>query len=300
MSRKRKAVKDETEKQKKNAVKDESEKQKKNAVKDESEKKEKDQSENENGLDDTEFYEDMKNKKMDLQSFADEQGKEYAKSKGLNIFGRKKKDGESSKEVEKLTDRLKEKDEKIKELEGHVKELVAENRNQKNRIENEYRSRIKFAMEDFFRDFITIKDDFDKAIEFIPEKENGEKDSFTEGIRNLYQKMENIMLNHGLKSYSALGEHFDPSVHQAMSIIDVEGKEANEVVAEYVKGYKYYERILRAAMVVVASGNDPLEKVEEETEKVEESDDIIENEDNVNDADENVSENNLEDENKTE
>ncbi len=204
-----------------------------------------------------------KDKGVDMQALADELGKEHAKSKKLNLFGKKKKDDDvSSKKIEQLDEKLKEKDEKIKEMENHLKVLVAENRNQKNRIENEFRSKIKFAMEDFFRDFITIKDDFDKAMEFLPDSENSEKDPFVEGIKNLHRKMENVMLNHGLEGYSSVGEQFDPAIHQAMSIVDMEEKKENEVVAEYMKGYKYYERVLRAAMVVVASGKNPEVKEE--------------------------------------
>jgi molecular chaperone GrpE len=240
---------------------------------------------------DAELYEEMLDKKIDLQTFADELGKEHAKSKGLNIFGKKKKSGESSEKIEQLNDQLSEKDEKIKELENSLKSMVAENRNQKTRIENEYRSRIKFAMEDFFRDFVTVKDDFDKAMEFIPKEVSENKDPFIEGVKNLHKKMENVMSSHGLKAYSGLGEKFDHEIHQAMSIMDVEGKEKNEVVAEYVKGYKYYERVLRAAMVVVATGNAPSPVVEQddeifEPESVEET--IDEN------AEENIEEGNIE------
>ncbi len=237
---------------------------------------------------DLETYEKMQDGKIDLQSFADEQGEEYAKKKGLNIFGKKKKgsDDASSKQIEKLTDLLDEKNSKINQLETDLKAMVAENRNQKTRLENEYRSRIKFAVEDFFRDFITVKDDFDKAMEFIPEDAK-ENDPFIAGIKNLHKKMESVMANHGLKGFSALGENFDPNVHQAMSIIDVEGKEENEVVAEYVKGYLYYERLLRAAMVVVASGKNPgsaEEEPENENDKDENDENEAEEQDNLNET----------------
>ena len=161
---------------------------------------------------------------------------------------------------------------KIAELEGNVKSLVAENRNQKTRIENEFRSKIKFAVEDFFKDFITVKDDFDKAMEFIPKNEESENDPFIQGIRHLASKFDDVCGKHGLVCISSLGEKFDPSIHQAMSMINVDGKEANEIVAEYVKCYKLHDRVIRPAMVVVASGL-PATKPEEpeaEEEKTEE------------------------------
>ena len=214
---------------------------------------------------------------MDLQQLADQLGDELKKGKAKkkkSFFG--KKDSDDSKEVQKLTDQLGEKDEQIKKLEFDLKGMVAENRNQKVRIENEFRTKIRFAMDDFFRDFITVKDDFDKAMEFAPTDETSEKDPFIQGVKHLLTKTENIMKSHGLESFSSIGEAFDPNVHQAMSIIDVEGCEANEIVTEYVKGYKYRDRTLRPSMVVVASGNSPKKVEETETQENEVSEDTVE------------------------
>lgn len=226
--------------------------------------------------------------KSDLQKLADELGgelekakeKEKEKSKEKGFFGRKK-DAESQKKIEKLLETVKEKDEKIKELENSLKMMVAENRNQKTRIENEFRSKIKFAVEDFFRDFITVKDDFDKAMDFAPKNEEAQNDPFLQGIRHLLSKTESIMKKYGLEGYSGMGEQFDPALHQAMSMVNVEGKAANEIVAEYVKGYRYYDRILRPSMVIVASGASPVAEKETEEEKKDEADNgSAENENN--------------------
>lgn len=236
-----------------------------------------------------------------LQAFANELG-EHEKSKKkrfFNKFGGKgdEKAHREIKELEeklaKLDEQIKLKDEKIAELEGSVKSLVAENRNQKTRIENEFRSKIKFAVEDFFKEFITVKDDFDKAMEFIPKGEEADKDPFIQGIRHLASKFEDVCSKHGLVCISSVGEKFDPAIHQAMSMINVDGKEANEIVAEYVKCYKLHDRVIRPAMVVVASGipatkpeetkaDEPVEaeenKVEEQnTEEVAETSEPAEN-----------------------
>jgi len=221
-----------------------------------------------------------------LQELADKLGGEHAKAKESRFFGRKNKDKESLKKIDELNEKLKEKEEKITELENHVKSLVAENRNQKTRIENEFRSKIRFAAEDFFRDFITVKDDFDKAMEFIPTDGSSEKDPFIQGIKHLMVKTEDTMKKHGLTSFSGMGEKFDPELHQAMSMIPVEGKEINEIVAEYVKGYKMHERILRPAMVVVASGEKPASP-EKESETNEEGNNDEEKSEELENIDEN-------------
>lgn len=211
----------------------------------------------------------------DLQALADELGGETEKAKKkhfFNKFGGKEKDHKLVKELEekiaKVEEQLKQKVEQIAELETSVKSLVAENRNQKTRIENEFRSKIKFAVEDFFKDFITVKDDFDKAMEFAPKGDEAEKDPFIQGIKHLASKFENVCSKHGLECISSIGQKFDPAIHQAMSMINVDGKEANEIVAEYVKCYKLHDRVIRPAMVVVASGM-PATKPAETEEKAE-------------------------------
>ena len=227
-----------------------------------------------------EIDENLAGAENDLQAFANELG-EHEKSKKKRFFSKfgGKGDEKAHREIKeleeklaKLDEQIKLKDEKIAELEGSVKSLVAENRNQKTRIENEFRSKIKFAVEDFFKEFITVKDDFDKAMEFIPKGEEAEKDPFIQGIKHLASKFDDVCGKHGLVCISSIGEKFDPTIHQAMSMINVDGKEANEIVAEYVKCYKLHDRVIRPAMVVVASGL-PATKPEEtasEENKVEE------------------------------
>ena len=235
-----------------------------------------------------EINEDLAGAENDLQAFANELGeREKSKKKRFfNKFGGKgdEKTHREIKELEeklaKLDEQIKLKDEKIAELEGSVKSLVAENRNQKTRIENEFRSKIKFAVEDFFKDFITVKDDFDKAMEFIPKSEEAEKDPFIQGIRHLGAKFDNICNKHGLVCISSIGEKFDPSIHQAMSMINVDGKEANEIVAEYVKCYKLHDRVIRPAMVVVASGMPATKPEETNTDETAESAEAVEAEEN--------------------
>ena len=278
----------------------------------EEEKKYREELENENNGA-TDIDENLSDAGNALQAFANKLG-EHEKSKKKKFFNKfaGKGEGKSLKEVKeleekiaKLEEQLKLKDEKIAELVGNVKSLVAENRNQKTRIENEFRSKIKFAAEDFFKDFITVKDDFDKAMEFIPKNDEAENDPFIQGIKHLASKFENVCSKHGLVCISSLGEKFDPAIHQAMSMINVDGKEANEIVAEYVKCYKLHDRVIRPAMVVVASGlpatkpeepkaEEPVEsaetaeadenKVEEQTETTEEnvSETVENNEENGN------------------
>jgi len=225
------------------------------------------------GSDVIELDESLLDGESDLQKVADELAEEHEKSKkSRKFFGGRdhshKKIEELEKKIKSFEDQLKQKDEKIAEQENTIRLMVAENRNQKNRLENEYSSKIKHAVGDFFKDFITVNDDFDKAMEYAKKEELREDDPFFQGILNIFEKFKTVCSRHGLNGFSSLGEKFDPALHQAMSMVDVDGKEQNEIIAEYVKGYKYHDRVLRPAMVIVASGKPAAKPVtEQEPEK---------------------------------
>jgi len=145
----------------------------------------------------------------------------------------------------------------IRELEEEVKRLVAENRNQKVRLENDLRTKLKFSNELFFREFILVKDDLEKAISFAPDGADERIAAFVQGIRHLDQAVTALLRRHGVEAYDALGQTFDPAIHEAMRVADVAGAEANTVTVQHLKGYRLFERILRPAMVEVASGKEP-------------------------------------------
>ena len=57
-----------------------------------------------------------------------------------------------------------------------------------------------------------------------------------------------------MKEIKALGEPFDPHLHEAIARVPAGGKPANQVVEEMEKGYMYQDRLLRPAKVVVSVG----------------------------------------------
>lgn len=198
---------------------------------------------------------------MSLQEIADALGKQM-------IQGKEEEPADKPKEMpaaEPAAPQNEEMVKKIKELEAEVIRLVAENRNQKGRLENEFRTRLKFATEDFFRDFIVVKDDMEKALTFVPETGDEKTAAFADGIRHLNANIEALLRRSGVESFDALGTPFDPHLHQAMRMVDVAGKPAQEVVTQHLKGYRYYDRVLRPAMVDVASGKEPAEERKEIT-----------------------------------
>ncbi len=154
---------------------------------------------------------------------------------------------------------------KLRELEDTVKQLVAENRNQKTRLENDFRMKLKYSNEGFFREFLPVKDDLEKALTFAPQNGDDKTAAFVDGVRHLNSAIDAVLKRYCVESFGAVGESFDPNLHQAMRMVDTAGKEANEITAQYLKGWRYQDRVLRPAMVEVASGNAPAEEKKEIT-----------------------------------
>jgi len=152
---------------------------------------------------------------------------------------------------------------KLRELEETVKQLVAENRNQKTRLENDFRMKLKYSNEGFFREFLPLKDDIEKALTFAPQECDEKTAAFVNGVRHLNSAIDAVLKRYGVESFGTAGETFDPNLHQAMRMVDMTGKNANEITAQYLKGWRYQDRVLRPAMVEVASGNPSAEEKKE-------------------------------------
>jgi molecular chaperone GrpE len=99
--------------------------------------------------------------------------------------------------------------------------------------------------------FLTVVDSFNMA---FANREAWEKvdDSWRKGVEYIYTQLNAIFEEYGVKSIGAVGETFDPNVHQSIDLVETNKKELGHTVASVIqKGYKLGERILRPARVNV-------------------------------------------------
>ena len=121
--------------------------------------------------------------------------------------------------------------------------------NYKKRLEQDKIDAVKYANAGLLLKILPVLDDFERAIEHVPASLSGEP--WVNGINGIARKMESTLESVGLTPIKAQGEFFDPSVHEAVG--SAPGPEGM-VVRELEKGYKFGERILRPARVMVGSG----------------------------------------------
>ncbi len=190
---------------------------------------------------------------------------------------KKEKDSEKSsdstmenkiKALEEKVAKLQKEKEKLQRESKEIKEScllkLADTENYKKRLTREHEESIKFANEGMLKDFIVVLDHFNKAIDAAEKTTNME--SMLEGIKLTFAELREAMRKNGVEDIPAVGEQFDPNLHEAVARVPSEHEE-NRIVEEYRKGYMLNKRVLVAPMVAVSSGK-PKSEESEEAEKV--------------------------------
>jgi len=130
--------------------------------------------------------------------------------------------------------------------------------NYKRRTEQEKEEISKFANSILMLNILPVLDDLERALTSIPPRLA--KLSWVDGIRLIERKLRASLEAQGLSQIKALGEPFDPNLHEAARMD--KGKEGI-VIEEIQKGYTLHDRVIRPSKVVVGNGEEEEEKKEE-------------------------------------
>jgi len=123
--------------------------------------------------------------------------------------------------------------------------------NYKRRSEQDREEFSQFANAVLVLSLLPVLDDLERALAAIPPK--SAKLPWVDGIRLIERKFRASLETQGLTPIKALGEPFDPNLHEAVR--QDKGKEGI-VIEELRKGYKLHDRVIRPAMVVVGNGEE--------------------------------------------
>ncbi len=148
-----------------------------------------------------------------------------------------------------------------KEADGYKDQLLrlaAEFENYKKRIERERESLLKYAGENILRELLTSVDNLDRALEQgTCESEDLQKQlcSLLEGVELTRKGLLSGLEKFGVVPVESVGQPFDPNVQEALTMEASAEVPVNHVLREFVKGYRFKDRLLRAAKVVVSAGS---------------------------------------------
>ena len=125
---------------------------------------------------------------------------------------------------------------------------AAEFDNYRKRIDRERKDLSEFAAADLLQDVLPIVDDFERALQVdAPGSE-----PYRQGLEIIHRGLLELLRKRGVTPIEAVGADFDPHVHQAVAYEDAPDKRDGEVIAEFRRGYRLGDRLLRPAMVKVA------------------------------------------------
>jgi len=129
--------------------------------------------------------------------------------------------------------------------------------NYKRRTEQEKDEISQFAKTMLMLDLLPALDDLERAFVAVPPRLI--KASWVDGIRLIWNKLRTTLEAQGLSEIKAVGEPFDPHLHEAVR--QDKGREG-VVIEEVQKGYKFRDKIIRPSKVIVGSGEEEPEKEE--------------------------------------
>lgn len=147
---------------------------------------------------------------------------------------------------DKKTDALKE---QIEQLEDRVKRQMAEFENFRKRTEREKQAMFETGAKSVIEKILPIVDNFERGLATVPEESS--EDPFVDGMNRIYKQLLTELDNIGVKPIEAVGQEFDPNLHNAVMQVASEEYESGVVVQELQKGYTYRDTVVRHSMVSV-------------------------------------------------
>jgi molecular chaperone GrpE len=155
--------------------------------------------------------------------------------------------------VEELEARTKAAEQKVQEVQARFDQL----RQQLQRETDETRQRLNRSADEraaaekarFISSLLPVMDGLERAIEAASEKASHE--AILDGIRGIATSFQNALTSAGVEPISSIGEPFDPQLHEAVDTVEANSEMEGKVVAEYGRGFRIGERLLRPARVQV-------------------------------------------------
>ena len=139
--------------------------------------------------------------------------------------------------------------EKINELEDKVKRQMAEFDNFRKRTDKEKNAMFETGAKSVIEKILPVVDNFERGLASIPEEEKGSP--FAEGMEMIYKQLIGELEKMEVKPIPAVGEEFDPNLHNAVMQVESDEYESGVIAQELQKGDTYRGSVVRHSMVAV-------------------------------------------------
>lgn len=160
-----------------------------------------------------------------------------------------RKDKKKKEKIDKKQEALKE---KIDELEDRARRQMAEFDNFRKRTEKEKSAMFETGAKSVIEKILPIVDNFERGLASVPEEEKGS--AFEQGMEMIYKQLMTELDAIDVKPIEAVGQEFNPELHNAVMQVESEEYEAGMIAQELQKGYTYRGSVVRHSMVAVVQG----------------------------------------------
>ena len=124
--------------------------------------------------------------------------------------------------------------------------------NYKKRCAREKEEAIKYANKSLLEKLVSIVDHFELGLEAA--RGVGEKSPIYSGMSLVLKQLQDLLAENGLQPIDAVGQEFDPNLHEAIAHEPSDGVPEGTVIRQTRRGYRFKDRLLRPSAVVVSSG----------------------------------------------
>lgn len=128
----------------------------------------------------------------------------------------------------------------------------AEFENYRRRVEREKSETYHRARAEVLLELLPVLDNYERALWSL-ERNRGDAEGLRHGIELIHRQFKDALTKFGLEPVEAVGQTFDPNLHEAVTIEPTQEHEENTVIEEFQRGYKLGDKLLRPAKVKVAS-----------------------------------------------
>lgn len=134
----------------------------------------------------------------------------------------------------------------LDDLNDRYKRIMAEFENYKKRSQKEKENLYNSVLGDIIIGMLPIMDNLDGAV-----SSECKDEKYKQGVELVQKQFKDFLKKNKVEEIKTEGELFDPSLHEAISMVQDPEKESQEIVQEYRKGYKLGNKVIRHSMVVV-------------------------------------------------
>ena len=137
------------------------------------------------------------------------------------------------------------------DLKDRLLRMTAEFDNYRKRVDRERRELSEAASVDLIRDLLPVVDDLERAMAASRRDAAGTESALLTGVELIHRQILDQLRRRGVEPIDAVGQMFDPQIHESVAAEPAAGKPDGEIIEELRRGYRAGTRLLRASMVKV-------------------------------------------------